>query len=556
MVKKNATTINPDTSTDVKYGFVIDNRKCIGCHACTVACKAEHDVPLGVNRTFVKQVEKGTFPDSKRLFSVMRCNHCTDAPCVDICPTEALFIREDGIVDFDNDRCIGCKSCMQACPYDALYIDPETHTAAKCNYCAHRVDVGLEPACVNVCPEHAIISGNMNDPNSEIAQLLSEHEVKVRKEEKGTKPNLFYIDAEDVSLEPCHTDRSDSYIWNSQTTGVGHFAKFAESLTEGKDLKEMAKQLNPKLFSANEFTDKETRKTSVEVLMKNSKRVFDTPDKGMLWGWEVSGYVWTKAISTGSFLVALCSLFILPLNEASEILMTGILFGLIFLTLTGALLVMDLDQPKRFFYVLLRPHWKSWLVKGGYSITFFGLFLSITGALIYMDMAFELLLPVICITALFALVTAIYTAFLFGQAKGRDLWQSPVLLWHMLIHSIMAGVAVFCLLSFFMEFSSNFIYYIHIALAGTILTNLLLMLIEFKLLKHTPDSNKALNMIASGRYKRSFWFGVLLIGNIIPLLLILSGSHLVISIAGLMVISGVYLTNHIWVEAPQRIPLT
>jgi formate-dependent nitrite reductase membrane component NrfD len=396
----------------------------------------------------------------------------------------------------------------------------------------------------------------MNDPNSEIAQTLSEHDVKVRKKEKGTKPNLFYIDAEDVSLEPCHTDRSDSYIWNSQTTGVGHFAKFAESLTEGKDLKEMAKQLNPKLFSANEFTDKETRKTSVEVLMEKSKRVFDTPDKGMLWGWEVSGYVWTKAISTGSFLVALCSLFILPLNEASEILMTGVLLGLVFLILTGALLVMDLDQPKRFFYVLLRPHWKSWLVKGGYSITFFGLFLSITGALIYMDMAFELLLPVICITALFALVTAIYTAFLFGQAKGRDLWQSPVLLWHMLIHSIMAGAAVFCLLSFFMELSSTFIDHIHIALAGTILTNLLLMLIEFKLLKHTPDSKKALGMIASGRYKRSFWLGVLLIGNIIPLLLILSGSHLVISIAGLMVITGVYLTNHIWVEAPQRIPLT
>ena len=81
----------------------------------------------------------------------MRCNHCKDAPCVDICPTEALFTREDGIVDFDKDRCIGCKSCMQACPYDALYIDPETSTAAKCNYCAHRVDVGLEPACVNVC---------------------------------------------------------------------------------------------------------------------------------------------------------------------------------------------------------------------------------------------------------------------------------------------------------------------------------------------------------------------------------------------------------------------
>ena len=247
---------------DVKYGFIIDNRKCIGCHACTVACKSEHEVPVGVNRTYVKQVEKGTFPESKRLFSVMRCNHCTNAPCVTICPTEALFIREDGIVDFDNDRCIGCKSCMQACPYDALYIDPETKTAAKCNYCAHRVDVGLEPACVIVCPEHAIVSGNMNDPQSEIATMLSKHDIKVRKKEKGTIPNLFYINAQDESLVPSKSEPSDRYLWNSQSTGVGHFSKFAESLTQGKSLLEMTEQLDPKLFSADEITSKKDRKTS------------------------------------------------------------------------------------------------------------------------------------------------------------------------------------------------------------------------------------------------------------------------------------------------------
>ena len=129
-----------------KYAFVIDQRKCIGCHACTVACKAEHDIPIGVNRTWVKYIEKGEFPNARRYFLVTRCNHCDDAPCVTICPTKALFKRPDGIVDFDSSRCIGCKSCMQACPYDALYIHPDSHTAAKCNYCAHRTEVGLEPA--------------------------------------------------------------------------------------------------------------------------------------------------------------------------------------------------------------------------------------------------------------------------------------------------------------------------------------------------------------------------------------------------------------------------
>ena len=155
------------------YGFVIDNNKCIGCHACTVACKAEHNVPVGVFRTWVKYVETGSYPDTRRLFSVMRCNHCKNAPCVNICPVTALFKRDDGIVDFNKNRCIGCKSCMQACPYDALYIDPETHTSAKCNFCANRVDQGLQPACVVVCPEQAIIAGDISNPNSVISQIMA-----------------------------------------------------------------------------------------------------------------------------------------------------------------------------------------------------------------------------------------------------------------------------------------------------------------------------------------------------------------------------------------------
>ncbi|HCI81501.1 MAG TPA: 4Fe-4S ferredoxin, partial [Ktedonobacter sp.] len=185
-----------------KYAFVIDQRKCIGCHACTVACKAEHDVPIGVYRTWVKYIERGEFPNSRRYFLVNRCNHCDDAPCVKICPTKALYKRKDGIVDFDNSRCIGCKSCMQACPYDALYIDPNSHTAAKCNYCAHRTEVGMEPACVVVCPEHAIIAGDMHNPQTEIAQLIAREPVRVRKPEQGTKPNVYYIGADEAAINP------------------------------------------------------------------------------------------------------------------------------------------------------------------------------------------------------------------------------------------------------------------------------------------------------------------------------------------------------------------
>src|SRR5579863_9513553 len=169
-----------------KYAFVIDQRKCIGCHACTVACKAEHDTPIGVYRTWVKYIEKGEFPNSRRYFLVSRCNHCTDAPCVTICPTKALYKRADGIVDFDADRCIGCKSCMQACPYDAIYIDDDTHTAAKCNFCAHRVDQGLEPACVVVCPTRSIWVGDLDDPAAAISRLLGAHAHTVRSPEQKT----------------------------------------------------------------------------------------------------------------------------------------------------------------------------------------------------------------------------------------------------------------------------------------------------------------------------------------------------------------------------------
>ena len=147
----------------MRYGFVIDQDRCIGCHACTVACKEEHGVPIGVFRTWVKYIEKGEYPDTRRFFSVLRCNHCEDAPCITICPVTALYRLDNGIVDFNGDRCIGCKSCMQACPYDALYINPNTNTAEKCNFCAHRVEKQLEPACVIVCPVQAIIIDRLDE---------------------------------------------------------------------------------------------------------------------------------------------------------------------------------------------------------------------------------------------------------------------------------------------------------------------------------------------------------------------------------------------------------
>ena len=536
----------------MKYGFVIDNRKCIGCHACTTACKSEHEIPVGVNRTWVKQVEKGEFPNTRRLFSVMRCNHCTDAPCVEICPTEALFTREDGIVDFNNDRCIGCKSCMQACPYDALYINPENNTAAKCNYCAHRVDVGLEPACVNVCPEHAIISGDMENPETEIAQLLSRQPVTVRKPEKGTQPNVFYIDADEASLNPSHTQKSDEYMWSSQSMGVGHYAKEAEKMANSNlDLVEELKKIRGDKLPQDPPAPK-----SIEVLLGKERRTYDVADKGILWGWEVSAYVLTKAIAAGAFLIPFIAWAFGFASPDSTTWWIAIGIGIVLLGATGLLLVKDLDRPDRFLNVLLRPQWNSWLVKGGYAITAYGGLLTAVAVSQYFN--WEILIAVLYwLTAFVAVIVAIYTAFLFAQAKGRDFWQSPTLSIHMLVHSFMAGASIFLIIAPFIGSSIDWSSFLTVTLSICISINLITLLFELATEHPTEDARRTVQMILKGRYKYKFWFGVVVLGNIVPIVLVLLAPGAILSaIAGILVIAGIYFTEEIWVEAPQRIPLS
>lgn len=409
----------------VNFGFAIDNRKCIGCHACTVACKSEHDVPVGVNRTHVKYIETGTYPDSNREFSVHRCNHCEDAPCTTICPTTALFTRSDGIVDFDDDRCIGCKSCMQACPYDALYINPNTGTAAKCNYCAHRIENSYEPACVIVCPVEAIVSGDLDDPNSSLSQLIAEHDTKVRKPEAGTVPNVYYLDTSDEMLNPLATDKPAAGMWSEQAAGVGHYAKYAQERLGAADEHSMIVQLalDLKAKEANSRDQAIIRDVAAKLADTSSeaKRAYDAPSKGILWGWEVSAYIWTKGIAAGTYMVAMM-LWLSGQLDMTDLWLPVTGVGLGFLAITGVLLIMDLDRPERFLYVMLRPNWNSWLVKGAYILAAYGgiLFLSAvlvlfkpTDYLLYLEYMAYAGIPI-------AALTGVYTAWLLQQAKGRS----------------------------------------------------------------------------------------------------------------------------------------
>lgn len=184
----------------VRYAMVIDLRRCIGCHSCSVACKSENAVPLGVFRSWVKQIQKGKYPLVSKSFLPSLCNNCENPICAQNCPVNATYRREDGIIMVDEHRCIGCLYCMYSCPYDARYINPLKEYVQKCFWCHHRIDVGLEPACVNTCPPNARIFGDMNDPDSEISQVLSVNPVQVLKPEKATYPHVFYIALDETAV--------------------------------------------------------------------------------------------------------------------------------------------------------------------------------------------------------------------------------------------------------------------------------------------------------------------------------------------------------------------
>ena len=200
-----------------RWGMVIDLDRCVGCNACTVACKIENGTPPDQYWTRVYTEETGTFPDVETTYVPALCNHCEDAPCVTVCPTGASWKREDGIVLIDQDRCNGCRACMLACPYgNRFYLDKGTlevgyygertafedekwkwfqeGTVQKCTFCVHRVDRGLEPACVTTCPTDARVFGDLEDPDSRVSTLIRDRDGTQPLPEMGTNPSVYYLE--------------------------------------------------------------------------------------------------------------------------------------------------------------------------------------------------------------------------------------------------------------------------------------------------------------------------------------------------------------------------
>ena len=196
------------------YGMAIDIEKCIGCGKCVEACSLENDVPAEHYRTWVERyvVKKdgtvdisspdggingfeGEVPDElvERTFFVPKlCNHCSESPCIQVCPVGATFRSPEGVVLIDYDYCVGCRYCIQACPYGSRFWNPQKNTADKCTLCYHRITKGKLPACVEVCPVGARVFGDLSDPQSPISNFIRDNAVMVLKPHLKTGAKVYY----------------------------------------------------------------------------------------------------------------------------------------------------------------------------------------------------------------------------------------------------------------------------------------------------------------------------------------------------------------------------
>src|SRR6266850_1290076 len=437
----------------------------------------------------------------------------------------------------DHTRCIGCHACTTACkaacPYDAIFINPEDHSAEKCKFCAHRIDVGLEPACVVVCPTQAILIGDMNDPSSYVGQIINREPVNVRRPEKETLPKLFYKGAHQATLDPLAARRPEAglFMWSEQRQSSDH------------------------VVSGNPTFNNSSAAALLSYDVAHS----------IPWDWRVSLYTWTKGIAAGVYLVAaLLVLFgFLRTDSVVWLWVTPVVSGA-FLGITGGLLLWDLEHPSRFYMIFTRPQWKSWLVKGAFIIAGYSLVLALHFVASFLGSKSQswLMIPGIPLSIL----TAIYTAYLFAQAKARDLWQNPLLPPHLLVQALLLGSAVILTSSTwvetprrnFLEVMPAIVFASLMILASTSLFHLLMIWGEVSLTHSTAHARVAIWEMMRGRYKSIFWIGLLLsiAGGVLPALALFGYVSTSIGIgASPLALIGLMLYEHAYVQAGQSVPL-
>jgi Fe-S-cluster-containing dehydrogenase component/formate-dependent nitrite reductase membrane component NrfD len=490
-----------------------------------VACKSENDVPLGNFRTWVKYTETGSFPEVKRQFAVLRCNQCTEAPCVTICPVKALEKRADGIVDVDPRACIGCKACMQGCPYDALYLNDAKGTAEKCHFCAHRTEMGLAPACAVVCPTEAIIPGDFDDPESTVAKLKAEHPLETRKTEAGTEPNVFYREVGAAGIDPGLTEEVSGYLWATRLPGI---------------------DLTAEEFRAEHHAAEIRARTTYDV---------DHPPR---WGVKVSAYLFTKSLAAGLFLVL--AVLAATVSPPPAALVGLAVAALVFLAVTTALLVADLARPDRFFYILVRPNWDSWLARGGVVLAGYGGALSAVILILLTDAVPGALAAAVLVAAgVMAVLAAAYTGWLFGQAKGRVLWMRRGLWIHLVVQAALAGAAFALICGPVLGLPGSAPPVLRATLLGALTLHVLFVLTESRLApkEREPEYAKTARLITHGPFSRRHWWLGLGAGVGLPALLVLiSNGWVTGALAGALALLGLWVEEHTLVQAGQALPIS
>ncbi len=457
----------------------------------------------------------------------------------------AMYQRNDGIVEFDPDVCIGCKACLQACPYDAIYIDPDSGTAAKCHYCSHRTDLGLEPACVVVCPEHAIIAGDLDDPQSEISQVVAKESLSVRKPEQGTAPKVFYIEGHEVALRPTATAKPDTFMW-ADVLGDAQPQPGASAPDAGGTAASGAPIRTPGPQSAPGPIRFAPGRVAEHMVQVGYNAQHQRP-----WHWPVPAYLVTKGLGAGILMVfaALLALGQAPASPALVLGTGGI--ALLFTAITTVLLIADLERPERFLRILLRPQWKSWLTRGAFILVGYTLVVSAWFAAELLGFS-QARGPLLALGAPLAVGVAVYTAFLFGQAEGRDLWQSTLFPFHLVLQAGFLGAGALAVLGHFsghpLPLASN------LFVAGLFLDLFVTLLGELGMPHASEAAAAAARSLTHGAYRNHFWWGSIALGHAVPIaLLLLVPSWAALCAAVLAATAGLYLYEYAFVMAPQDI---
>ena len=400
--------------------------------------------------------------------------------------------------------------------------------------------MNLEPACVVVCPTQAILVGDMNDEKSYVAQIINREPVAVRRPEKETLPKLFYKGAHQATLDPLAARRPEGglFMWSEQLETSDH-------VVSG----------NPNYSNS-----------SAAALLS-----YDVAHS-VPWDWRVSLYTWTKGIASGVYLVAALMVlfgFLSPLNSI-WLWATPVVSG-VFLAITGGLLIWDLEHPERFHLIFTRPQWRSWLVKGAFIIAGYTLVLAVHFIAAYAGST-TLQSWLIIAGIPLALLTAVYTAYLFAQAKARDMWQNPLLPPHLAVQALLLGSAVLLLtivvlkgltasdhlLSGVIDTVRFEVVELVWLLAISSLLHLLMVWGEVSLTHPTAHARLAIWEMVRGRYRNDFWIGTALsfLGALLPWLAILGAVSYVIGIAGVpLALIGLMLYENAYVQAGQSVPL-